>query len=82
MNNIEATITNIKAQLIAHGWEIGETLFDDGSPDDCHLELTRGEDERKGFGRFPRLYCYTEAYTAVTGREWQAAIVKPTPRPF
>ena len=81
MDNIEATITNIKAQLTAQGWKVEETLFDDGSPDDCHLECTRDE-ERRAWGRVPRVTAWTEAYSAITGRQWQAAIVKPAPRPF
>ncbi len=74
MSNTEATITNIKAQLSARGWEVSETILDDNSPYDCHLVCTSPDGERTGCGPLPRATCWTEAYEKITGQSWNNSI--------
>jgi len=79
MNNEEATIANIRAQLVARGWTtINEEIIDKAykPEDNCHLELIHENGTRKGWGMFPRLYCWTEAYEGITGRPWLDAVVR------
>ena len=79
MTNIEATISNIKAQLSARGWEVSETILHDNSPYDCHLVSTSPDGERKGWGPLPRVTCWTEAYEALTGQAWQMSVTATHP---
>lgn len=80
MKNEEATIANIRAQLISHGWTRIEEFIDTEkqykSEDNCHLELYHEDGTRKAWGMFPRLYCWTEAYEEITGRPWMESVVR------
>ena len=82
MDNAEATITNIHAQLHALGWVRVEEFIDHDKqfePDNnCHLELYRDDGTRLGWGMFSRLYCWTEAYTHITGQSW-ASVARRAP---
>lgn len=79
MDNEEATISNIRAQLHAYGWvRVEETIDNDKQfePENtCYLELYKEDGTRLGWGMFPRLYCWTETYTHITGRSWTTAIM-------
>ncbi len=82
MKNVEATIANIHAQLTARGWTITESLDGEGKDsrgniNDCYIELIHTETgERRSLGYFQRVYFWTEAYEAITGRSWLDAVVK------
>ena len=81
MNNIDATITNIRAQITARGWTITESLDGEskdtqGNINDCHLELIHTDGTRKAWGYFGRVYCWTEAYESITGNSWIDAVVR------
>ena len=62
----EAAIRTARREITQRGWSVSETRLGNN---ECHLELTKGS-ERKGWGVFDRLYCWTEAFEAITGRSW------------
>lgn len=78
MTNEEATIANIRAQLASRGWSRVEEYIDPDTSkkDNCHLELYYEDGTRKGWGMFPRVYCWTEAYESITDRPWLDAVVR------
>jgi hypothetical protein len=79
MTNEDATIANIRAQLIAYGWTtINEEIVEkEYKPDyNTYLELIHEDGTRLGWGMFSRLYCWTETYEAITGKSWHDAIVR------
>ena len=52
-----------------------ETL-DDDIPEDCHLVCISSDGERRAWGLFDRTYCWTEAYRAITGNDWQHSVTR------
>lgn len=73
-SKIGDVINKAKSEIASLGWKWSE---EPGYPPNAHLihlELTRG-DERKGWGLFEPLYCWTEAYEKITGKSWQTLIV-------
>lgn len=69
MRESESLIEKAKASIGDLGWSWTQ---EPGYPPNeklVHIELTRG-DERKGWGLFEPLFCWTEAYQAITGKPW------------
>ena len=67
----ENLIKAAKKEIEAKGWKIKEHHYNGES----HLEFTRGH-ERKGWGMFETLYCWTEAYQSITGKHWMTLLKK------
>lgn len=62
----EAAIHNARNQVENLGWEVDEYV---NERNESHLVLTR-KGVRHGWGMFDRLYVWTQAYEALTGRHW------------
>ena len=70
MDNIQATITNIRAQLTARGWTItesldGESTNTQGEVNICHLEAIDNDGKRLGWGYMTRVGAWTELYLSL-----------------
>lgn len=79
MNTEAILIALYQKALIEDGWQWKERVYNDGSENNCYVRFSRNthhrfEDipmsEKKGWGRFPRVVCYADAYrTLVLGDE-------------
>lgn len=67
LSRVELVVKAARHEIEAMGWEINEDFSDDGQL--LHLELFKGG-QRKGWGMFKPLYCWTEAYECITGYSW------------
>ncbi len=63
---VSAFIGKAHHAIGAEGWNIEEELTQNGL---CHLVITK-DDQRKAWGLFEPIYCWTEAYEHATGRQW------------
>lgn len=59
-------ISKARVAIETLGWVVDEELYDN---DEAYVVFTR-DSERTGWGRFHQLYCWTEAYEAITGQPW------------
>ena len=77
VDNQDAIITYIRAQLVARGWStINEEFIEDPiePENNCRLELIHDDGRRHGWGMFSRLCCWTEAFEVITGQPWINAV--------
>jgi hypothetical protein len=73
-------IANLQQELVDLGWQFRETVFNDGMPNNCFLQVTRDKSPTAfadykdvlGWGRFKRLLCWQQALEAVRGYEKKA----------
>jgi len=73
---IENYIERAKAAIELRGWSISEkSEFSPNKKGEIHLIIVK-EDQLKGWGLFTPLYCWSEAYEAVTGNKWIELIEK------
>lgn len=60
-------IAKAKKGIEKRGWTVVEDMHNDQG--DIHI-LLKKDGERKGWGMFDRVYCWTEAFEHVTGKRW------------
>lgn len=59
-------IVKARIALTSIGWSCDETFNENG---EGHLVLTK-DGERKAWGMFDQIFCWSEAYKTITGRSW------------
>ncbi len=65
---ISTLIAKAKKEIENLGWTAVEDMRNENG--DVHLELTAANGQRKGWGMFSQVYCWTEAYESITGKSW------------
>lgn len=67
-DDIKAIFALAKSEIESYGWTVNVSKSDVLNDNEIHIELTKS-DERKGWGYFPDMHCWSQAYNAITGKD-------------